>query len=71
MLFHLRGTTDTAVGLFNELVGLLLGGKVLDLGRPLPRELSLVRRRERSTDDRASEGGEPAEPGAAADGGGM
>lgn len=70
MLFHLRGTTDTAVSLFNDLVGLLLAGKTLDLGKPLPRELRLTRRRERPADDCMSEGGSMhAEPGAAGDDG--
>ena len=51
MLFHLSGTTHTALDLFNELVELLLAGKTLALGKPLPRELRLTRRNTRPTHD--------------------
>jgi hypothetical protein len=53
ILIHLRGTTESAVDLFNELLGLLLAGKSLDLSNPLPRDLRLTRYRDRPACDRA------------------
>ncbi len=43
MLFHLRGTTGTAVDFYNKLVDLLLAGKTITCGKHLPRELRLTR----------------------------
>jgi hypothetical protein len=45
MLFHLAGTTQTALDIYNHLVELLLAGHAIDSSKPFMRELRLAKRR--------------------------
>ena len=45
MLFHLAGTTQTALEIYDQLVELLLAGQAIEPSKPFLRELRLPKRR--------------------------
>jgi hypothetical protein len=44
MLFHLAGTTETAISIYNKLVELLLAGQVIEVNESLLKELRIQKR---------------------------